>query len=439
MASNGHRRMSVLDSDFPDFVNSVLDDYEGSDASDCEIENDPDYNSEHDTHSEQEDDSEEEVDAGYQRSSLYLYGKNGFKWCTTEPNKNRRTPAHNIVIKVPTLKGVAKDLGNTCSPIQAWGCLFTEDMITEIVRHTNTKISSYRSRFSDQTRTELRDTNMTELRALFGFLYYTAIFKSNHECLESMFATDGSGRDIFRAIFSLRRVYVLLYCLRFDDVETREERKENDPCAAISHIFQRMVENSQSCYNICSYACIDEMLVGFRGRCKFRVYMASKPEKYGVKIMILSDAKTNYLLNAYIYAGKDSDGIGLSAEEKTLQKPTQSVLRLARPIIGSNRNITADNYFSSVQLVSELKERKLTYVGTLRKNKRDIPQEFQPNRKRQVGSTEYGFTDDKTIISHVPKKENRLFYSLACTTRNVLILRQASQKLFHSITVPKGE
>lgn len=34
MASNGHRRMSVLDSDFPDFVNSVLDDYEGSDASD---------------------------------------------------------------------------------------------------------------------------------------------------------------------------------------------------------------------------------------------------------------------------------------------------------------------------------------------------------------------------------------------------------------------
>ncbi|PSN38021.1 hypothetical protein C0J52_24135 [Blattella germanica] len=126
MASNGHRRMSVLDSDFPDFVNSVLDDYEGSDASDCEIENDPDYNSEHDTHSEQEDDSEEEVDAGYQRSSLYLYGKNGFKWCTTEPNKNRRTPAHNIPSHFFCLRST---VAVTC-------CTFTSSLLSVAVTET---------------------------------------------------------------------------------------------------------------------------------------------------------------------------------------------------------------------------------------------------------------------------------------------------------------
>lgn len=106
--------------------------------------------------------------------------------------------------------------------------------------------------------------------------------------------------------------------------------------------------------------------------------------------MILSDANTNYPLNAYMFAGKDSDGIGLTAQEKTLQELTQSVLRLVKFICGSNRNITADNYFTSMELVSELKERKLTYVGTMRKNKKDIPQEFQAKRKRKVGSTEYG-------------------------------------------------
>lgn len=93
-----------------------------------------------------------------------------------------------------------------------------------------------------------------------------------------MIATDGTGRDIFRAVLSMKRTYVLLYCLRFD-ISTREERKKGDPCAAVSHIFQRMVDNLQSCYNVCSYACVDEML-GVRGRCRFRVYMASKPEKY---------------------------------------------------------------------------------------------------------------------------------------------------------------
>lgn len=294
--------MSVLDNDFPDFVRSVLDEYEGSDASECEDENDPDYDSEHDTDSGQEYDSEEEGENGNQGSDpLYFCGKNGCKWFVTELNKNTITPEHNIVMNVPTLKGDTRDLGNTCSPIQAWECLFTEDMISEIVRHTNTKIPSYRSNFTDEARTELKDTNSTELRALFAFLYYTAIFKSNHESLESMFATDGTGRDIFCAILSMRGIYVLLYCLRFDDVTIRETRKESDPHAAISHIYQRMVDNSQASYNICSYACVDEMLVGFRGRYKFRVYMASKPEKHGIKIMILSDAKTNYLLNAYIY------------------------------------------------------------------------------------------------------------------------------------------
>ncbi|KAJ4444002.1 hypothetical protein ANN_05791 [Periplaneta americana] len=181
-------------------------------------------------------------------------------------------------MKVPTVKGKAKNVGNSCNPLQVWECLFTEDMITEIVVHTNEKISSYRANFSDTTRTELRDTNAVELRALFGFLYYTAVFKSNHKSLESMFATDSTGRDVFRAILSVRRTYILIYCLRFDDFATRATRKEIDPCAAVSYIFHNMVENSHPCYNICSYACVAEMLVGFRGHCKFRVYMASKLE-----------------------------------------------------------------------------------------------------------------------------------------------------------------
>ena len=51
MAYNARERMSVLDNDFPEFVCSVLDEYEGSDVSECEDENEPDHNSQHDTES----------------------------------------------------------------------------------------------------------------------------------------------------------------------------------------------------------------------------------------------------------------------------------------------------------------------------------------------------------------------------------------------------
>ena len=84
--------------------------------------------------------------------------------------------------------------------------------------------------------------------------------------------------------------------------------------------------------------------------------------------------------------------------------PTQCVLRLIRDLHGSNRNITADNWHSSVECVEELKKRGLTFIGTLRKNKGEIPPDFLPKKTRDVGSTLYGFTKDITLVSHVPKK-----------------------------------
>ncbi|KAJ4425522.1 hypothetical protein ANN_27716 [Periplaneta americana] len=168
MATNARKSVSVFHSGLLRFVNSIVDESEGSDASECEVENELDYNSEHDTESEQDYDSDG-VDEGVNQPngvSLNFYCKDAYKWTATEPNRNR-TPAHNIVIKVPTLKGKAKNLGNSCNPSQAWECLFTEDMITEIFVHTNEKISSHRANFSYTTRTELRETNVVELRAFF--------------------------------------------------------------------------------------------------------------------------------------------------------------------------------------------------------------------------------------------------------------------------------
>ena len=40
---------------------------------------------------------------------------------------------------------------------------------------------------------------------------------------------------------------------------------------------------------------------------------------------------------------------------------------------GSGRGIVADNYFSSMRLVVDLLAKRLTYCGTIRKNRREIP------------------------------------------------------------------
>lgn len=94
----------------------------------------------------------------------------------------------------------------------------------------------------------------------------------------------------------------------------------------------------------------------------------------------------------------------LSCEEHKFSIPTQSVLQLIEPIKNTNRNVTADNWFSSLDLVDELRKRGLTYVGTMRKNKREIPQQFLSDGKKPVGTTLYGFTENVTLVSYVPKK-----------------------------------
>lgn len=134
------------------------------------------------------------------------------------------------------------------------------------------------------------------------------------------------------------------------------------------------------------------------------MYMPKKPAKYGLKVMVLADARTHYFYNGYIYTGKGSDSIGLSEEEKKLLIPSQAVLRLTKPIEASRRNVTGDNWFSSIQVVRELKKKDLTYVGTVKKNKAEIPLAFLPNKRRTVESSEFGFTNDMTLVSYVPKK-----------------------------------
>lgn len=87
-----------------------------------------------------------------------------------------------------------------------------------------------------------------------------------------------------------------------------------------------------------------------------------------------------------------------------LLSPTATVLSLVQPVENSKRNITADNYFTSIELVDKLQERQLTYVGTIRQNKRDLPEQFKPNRHRPIHSSTFGFTRNQTLVSYVPKK-----------------------------------
>lgn len=154
---------------------------------------------------------------------------------------------------------------------------------------------------------------------------------------------------------------------------------------------------------------VDEQLLAFRGRCSFKQFIPSKPAKYGIKTFALVDAKTSYTFNLETYVGTQPAGpYFVSNTSEAI------VLRMVKPVENTKRNITGDNWFSSYSLATKLLQKNLTYVGTVRKNRTELPKEFLPNKTRQQYSSIFGFQENCTLVSYCSKQNKAVILISTC-------------------------
>ncbi|KAK3891516.1 hypothetical protein Pcinc_004606 [Petrolisthes cinctipes] len=130
------------------------------------------------------------------------------------------------------------------------------------------------------------------------------------------------------------------------------------------------------------------------------MYIPSKPAKYGIKLVLINDCKTRYLLGCKPYIGKEQTrltaGVGLGH---------YYTKELTRPYHHTNRNVTTDNWFTFVPLVTDLLQScGMTLVGTLKANKQELPQKMKSKEDREPGTTAFLFTNEMTLVSYVPPK-----------------------------------
>lgn len=75
------------------------------------------------------------------------------------------------------------------------------------------------------------------------------------------------------------------------------------------------------------------------------------------------------------------------------------------PVKGANRNITVDNWFPSIELINTLKKNfQLTYLGTIRKNIKELLLQFSNRPKQHVEKNMFAFRKNITLVSYIPKK-----------------------------------
>ena len=147
-------------------------------------------------------------------------------------------------------------------------------------------------------------------------------------------------------------------------------------------------------------------MYAFRGWCSFKQYIPSKPAKYGIKYWVLVDVHSSYVLDIDAYLGENS-----ITSSKSNNIGEKVVLSLARPYFyKARRVITADNFFTSINLCKILWEKFIEFVGTLRRNKKEIPTCLLPDKKKQVDSCMFGFNNFLTLVSYVPKKNKSVIF-----------------------------
>jgi len=179
-----------------------------------------------------------------------------------------------------------------------WQVLLDEDMIKIIVEHTNEKIEDICAKIMTEEKniqTYHHTTDEIELKAFIGLLYYSGAWKSSNVNLKRLWDQTNS-QTMYRCVMSYRRFEFLLSCIRFDKKESRDL---NDRFAPIRTLWDKFFANCKSNYTPSSKCTVDEQLLGFRGHCRFRMYIKSKPDKYGIKIVTLNDAETSYLVSFY--------------------------------------------------------------------------------------------------------------------------------------------
>ena len=120
---------------------------------------------------------------------------------------------------------------------------------------------------------------------------------------------------------------------------------------------------------------VDEAMIKFKGRCEILQYLPAKPTKWGIKVWAACCAETYYMLNFSVYTGKVNE---LPDTKEPLGD--RVVKHLIKPYLHKFHTIFFDNYFTSVALLLHLFENKTFACGTVRNNRRGLPEEMKSSK-----------------------------------------------------------
>ena len=210
----------------------------------------------------------------------------------------------------------------------------------------------------------IKTTDIIELKALFGLMYFRGLLGGNHNSVESLFS-DTQGHYIFSAVMSKNRFKFLLSHLTFDDYQDRQERWKLARFAAIRDVLESFNDNLGKYLAPSEYESLNETLYPMCHQIAFHQYNPKKPHHYGILFKSLNDARYPYTYKPVTYASKLKSRQGPYYIKSMIDYVKYRVTKTEKQQNLHGRNISTNRLYASVELSKWLLTRNITTVATV--------------------------------------------------------------------------
>lgn len=119
----------------------------------------------------------------------------------------------------------------------------------------------------------------------------------------------------------------------------------------IKPILDYFVKKCQLVYKTNQEISLDEGIIPWRGKLKFRTYKQAKIIKYGLLVRVICETITGYIGNIEIYGGKG-------------RRLKETISSLLEPYLDQWYHVYQDNYYNSIKIAENLLKNKVRNRGS---------------------------------------------------------------------------
>ena len=241
------------------------------------------------------------------------------------------------------------------TPFSIFSLFLDEDLLKLFCCETNIYRNQYfRER---ENSSNFKQIDLNEIKKYIGIVLLMGIHS------ESAIRDYWSKLNIFKTKFGKwmsRNRFQLIH--RFFHIMNNDHDTKQDLLYKIRGFIDTINEKFQKFFYPKKNLNIDEGMIKFDGRLRFKQYIANKPIKWGIKIFELCCSETCYCFRFLNYTGRKQN-----SEDGLVS--VRVVKELMQPYLNKGHHLYMDNFYTSIRLVEELAGLNTGVCGTIRENR----------------------------------------------------------------------